>query len=189
MNKTGSLSAYARHRKTAHLVGGSLQAVQKAMNAGRINVSKVAGGYVVDFEAADAQWTANTHPSQGKDASDRPARHSSAAPRAPAVDQVDADASSNRTASQFNVGRAAKMGYEAGQAELNYRARLGQLVERSKEESRARTLAQEVKDAILGVPDRISALLAGESDPLRVHIMLTDELIIALERLSNTEAA
>ena len=77
------------------------------------------------------------------------------------------------------------MAYEAATAELNYRARVGELVERAKEESRAKALGLEVRDAILGIPDRIAPLLAAESDPFRVHVMLMDELIIALERLSS----
>jgi hypothetical protein len=170
-------------------------AVQKAMAAGRISVTKLpAGGYSVDFAAADAQWVVNTHPSQGKDPAKPTHRQSTPAPASQPTSQTSAtaqraedaksDAANIRIASQFNVGRAAKMGYEAANAELDYRARRGELVERSEEEARARSLAQEVKDAILGIPDRIAPLLAAESDPLRVHIMLTDELIIALERLS-----
>lgn len=197
----GSLNAYAKHRKTKGLAGGSLQAVQKAMTAGRITVVKTGAGYSVDFEAADAQWAANTHPTQGRDAAThKPPRQQAGTPnqqpnfgqRSPTPLGGDtlrppgasSDEAINQTAVKFNIGRAAKMAYEAAQAELNYKARLGELVERAKEESRARSLAQEVKDAILGIPDRIAPLLAAESDALRVHIMLTDELIIALERLS-----
>jgi len=159
------------------------------MIAGRITVSKVeGGGYSVDFEAADAQWEANTHPTQGRDATKEPEHHSKRGPSTQnAAEQKAETAVANVTAAKFSLGRAAKMAYEAATAELNYKARVGELVERAKEESRARSLAQEVKDAMLGIPDRLSALLAAESDPLRVHIMLTDELISALDRLSTAE--
>jgi len=193
----GSLNAYAKHRKYLGLAGGSLMAVQKAMAAGRIPVSKDAkGGYVVDFAAADAQWAANTHPTQGRETKEESQTPQPAQPKSKAAPAdstgIKADpgkgdsAAVNASSLKFNIGRAAKMAYEAATAELNYKVRVGELVERAKEESRAKALAIEIKDKLLGIPDRLSALLAAESDALRVHIMLTDEIVIVLERLSTS---
>lgn len=69
------------------------------------------------------------------------------------------------------------------------RERDGELVEALGERLRAQALAQEVRDKILDVPGQIAALLAAESDELKVHSMMTDALIAALERLAdgNTE--
>jgi len=192
----GSLNAYAKHRKFLGLAGGSLMAVQKAMAAARIPVTRDAkGGYVVDFAAADAQWAANTHPTQGRETKEetQPPRQQQPSKTAPADSTgIKADpgkgdsAAVNASSLKFNIGRAAKMAYEAATAELNYKVRVGELVERAKEESRAKALAIEIKDKLLGIPDRLSALLAAESDALRVHIMLTDEIVIVLERLSTS---
>jgi phage terminase Nu1 subunit (DNA packaging protein) len=52
-----SLRAYAAHRKSHGLPGGSLQAVQRAARAGRITV---VDGRIPDPEAADREWAANT---------------------------------------------------------------------------------------------------------------------------------
>jgi hypothetical protein len=189
----GSLNAYAKHRKFLGLQGGNLMAVQKARDSGRISVVQDANGnYVVDFEKADAQWAANTHPTQGRETKAEQAARSQPGGRAAPADRtgIKADATNgdsaavNATSQKFSLGRAAKMAYEAATAELNYKVRVGELVERSKERSDGKALAVEIKDKLLGIPDRLSALLAAESDPLKIHVMLTDELIIAIERIS-----
>jgi hypothetical protein len=54
-----SLRAYARSRKERGLTGGSLQAVQRAIETGRI--VKAADGKI-DPTAADSDWDEKTHP-------------------------------------------------------------------------------------------------------------------------------
>jgi len=50
------------------------------------------------------------------------------------------------------------------------------------------TAARHTRDAIMTVPERISALLAGESDENKVREILTNELRHALEKLDKPEA-
>ena len=45
--------------------------------------------------------------------------------------------------------------------------------------------AKAVRDGILNVPDRISALLASINDPAEIHKILTKELRQVLEELSH----
>lgn len=53
-----SLRAYATHRRTAGLPGGTLRAVQQAIETGRVSVD--ADGQIPDAAAADAEWAQNT---------------------------------------------------------------------------------------------------------------------------------
>ncbi len=54
-----SLRAYAAHRTRQGLRGGSLAAVQRAIDSGRLRAS-VVDGRIADPELADREWAANT---------------------------------------------------------------------------------------------------------------------------------
>ena len=56
-----SLSAYARHRRASGLTGGTLRAVQVAIQGGRLRTSLTEDGRIRDASEADAEWLANTH--------------------------------------------------------------------------------------------------------------------------------
>lgn len=46
-----------------------------------------------------------------------------------------------------------------------------------------------IRDGILNVPDRVSALLATINDASQIHEILTKELRLVLEELSNDDDA
>jgi hypothetical protein len=49
--------------------------------------------------------------------------------------------------------------------------------------------ARKTRDALLAVPDRIAALLAAETDPARVHAVLSNELKQALHGIADRYSA
>ncbi|MCF6147284.1 MAG: hypothetical protein E3K37_01350 [Candidatus Kuenenia sp.] len=51
-------------------------------------------------------------------------------------------------------------------------------------ESAAFEIARQVQDALLNIPDRLAALLAAETDKIKIHEMLEKEIDLALEKLS-----
>jgi phage terminase Nu1 subunit (DNA packaging protein) len=57
-----TLNAYARHRRSKRLPGGSIRAVVEAVAAGRIDVAP--GQMILDPAEADAQWEARTDASK-----------------------------------------------------------------------------------------------------------------------------
>lgn len=65
------------------------------------------------------------------------------------------------------------------------RVRRRELVEREPVRRAFRHAAITARDAVLAVPDRVSAVLAAESDPDALHARLTEELRAALERLAD----
>ncbi len=60
----------------------------------------------------------------------------------------------------------------------------GRLIDKACEDRRDFERARTVRDAILGVPDRLAAELAAETDAARLHAKLSEELRKALGALA-----
>jgi hypothetical protein len=76
--KGGSLRAYAKHRASLGLPGGSLRAVQKAIEVGRISTTVVDGARrIADFAVADDQWRNATDPARSQRYARQPRRSES----------------------------------------------------------------------------------------------------------------
>jgi hypothetical protein len=81
--------------------------------------------------------------------------------------------------------RARLVKAQASLAEINLRARTGELVERSAVATRVFTLNRQTRDQILNVPSRVSGMCAAETDQGKIHALLTTELTQALEALTH----
>lgn len=68
--------------------------------------------------------------------------------------------------------------------EIQYKKEVGELVSKAEVEREAFEVARKVRDAILSVPDRVSAMIAAKSDPKEIRDILTQELHHALAALS-----
>jgi hypothetical protein len=82
------------------------------------------------------------------------------------------------------MARAAREAYNAKLAELNFRERAKQLVDAGTVRARAFENARAVRDAVLGLPNKIGAELAAETDPVKVQNLLILELTRVLEELA-----
>lgn len=158
-----SQRAYAKHR------GVSLAAVQKAIKAGRI---RTAADGKIDAAQADADWERNTGPRQqtGKAASSVPPPKPAPAPAAePMPGGLD-----------YARARAVRENYMARLAKIDFEERSGKLVSRDEVQVAAFNKFRTFRDGMLNIPDRVSALLAAESDASKVHGSLTSEIRKAL---------
>lgn len=157
-----SQRSYAKHR------GISLAAVQKAIKAGRI---QTAGDGKIDLTQADADWARNTGPR----ARTSIARLSPLSPRtAPAAaDPVTGGL-------DYARARAVRESYLARLAKIDFEERSGKLVSRDEVQVAAFNRFRTFRDGMLNIPDRVSAMLAAESDPAKVHAVLTTEIRKAL---------
>lgn len=151
-----SLRKYAAHRRVSHT------AVQKAIKQGRI---KTAPDGKIDVEQADRDWDRNTSPVN-------------VPKRAARVDGGAAGGSS------YAQSRAVRELYLARLAKIEFEERSGKLVSRDEVTVAAFTKARTVRDNLLNIPDRVAAVLAAETDPVRAHQILTDEIRKALIELS-----
>jgi pyruvate/2-oxoglutarate dehydrogenase complex dihydrolipoamide acyltransferase (E2) component len=158
-----SQRAYAKHR------GVSLAAVQKAIKAGRI---RTAADGKIDAAQADADWERNTGPRQqpGKTASS-PASPKSAPP--PAAEPMPGGL-------DYARARAVRENYMARLAKIDFEERSGKLVSRDEVQVAAFNKFRTFRDGMLNIPDRVSAMLAAESDASKVHGSLTTEIRKAL---------
>lgn len=69
--------------------------------------------------------------------------------------------------------------------ELELGRRRGRLVEKAKVEQEAFRVGRLMRDALLGLPDRLAGVLASESNQQKIHALLTKEIRQALEILCN----
>lgn len=150
--KSLSLRAYALHRKAKGLAGGTLRAVQVAIESGRLKQS-IRAGKIVDAVSADAEWNATTY-----------------ANRIPIAGPTSAGAQPP----DLQESRARKEAAEAALAEIELQEKRRELVLVSTVESKLVNVFSQCKTKLLGVPAR-----ARQRDPglTGQQIELIEELI------------
>ena len=153
-----SLRAYARHRADNGLPGASLQAVQRARDRGRITLEPDGS---VDPERADREWAANT------DLSEAPvavvAAHARLAAPAPGRTTPPTPATATEPVAVLGASlaenNAAKVYWQARQAELKFRQAAGELVPVVEVRRELETKFRTCRTRLLGIPTRAAAEL------------------------------
>jgi phage terminase Nu1 subunit (DNA packaging protein) len=149
MAKLLGLRAYARHR------GCDLKTVQEALEIGRIAAVKDDKGRPkIDPEAADMAWQRNTDP----------------------VQQQRGAGGAVSTAASYIEERAKREAALARLAELELAEKTGDLVHREAVRAAIVEKVRVARAALLGIPDRLAARLAAETDPKAAHALLLTEL-------------
>lgn len=169
-----SIRAYARQR------GISEGAVRKAISSGRISAE--ADGTIAP-DKADAAWERNTDPAQQR----KPEPASPVTQPRPPVRPPSPDpepAAGNPAAPNYQVSRAIRETYNAKLTRMDYEERQGKLLKAEDVAREAFEMARRVRDRLLGIPNRMAAVLASETDAKKIEQLLTKELRIALEELS-----
>lgn len=183
-----SLRAYARHR------GVALSAVQKAIESRRVTAIREDGGRITGIEQiqADAQWAANTDAVEalrnGKalELTAPPAGSVAAAPGAvqagAGVAALPASEKSTEPApasagdqGSFLAARVKEAELRGQLLELDKLERIGELLPRSVVQQEFGEILAQLKSAMFRIWDRKAQALAGETDPLRVHRIGTEE--------------
>lgn len=85
--------------------------------------------------------------------------------------------------------RAQRERYSAEQTKLDYLRALGLLVSAADMRVLSARRYRAIRDKLLNIPDRISAVLAAERDPVQVHAQLTVEIERVLHELSDDARA
>ena len=86
---------------------------------------------------------------------------------------------------ELNESRARREHYQAELAKLEVDLKRKELVPAVEVQKEAFALGRSVREALANLADRLSYQLAGETDPARIHAVLTDEHRSALVELSN----
>jgi hypothetical protein len=180
-------AAYARHR------GVTRQSVNQAVREGRIRLTR---GGLVNMALADATWSGSTNPTRGGDR--RPEMRTRALRRAaeangaargpevkPPVARPSAPDSDTRSLISAKVDRE---GWQAKLAELDYKRRSGELLEAGDVEKAVFEVNRAVRDRLMGIPARVSAILAAVDTPAEIEQLLAKEIREALDELSRLES-
>lgn len=193
-------------RQLARLIGVDEKAVRKAITAGVFSESAVRRGptgtpVVVNVSAAVKEWEKSGRRLRGSAAAAtaRPAaappadavtptqlheatqlRIGEAAPEEDPDDPLASPAAGERDASLVEAQRMTMLQRER-KLRLENDLREGQLIEVPRAKKEAFEFSRVIREAILNIPTRLSAELAGESDAARVFSRLDSELRAALE--------
>jgi hypothetical protein len=160
-----SQGEYARRR------GVSQQAVSKALKAGRI----AAVNGKIDPAQADAQWRRRTNPGQAMRSAAIAAGARLDQGGAPAgLERGEGGAKGGQTGVDYGQQRAIHEGYRARLAKVEYERQIGKLVELDVVRVKWFNTLRNGRNVILGMPDQLSAILAGESNQFEVHRILLE---------------
>lgn len=170
-----SLRAYAKHR------GVRLPAVQKAIRAGRITTTPDGK---LDPVQADAEWARNTAPRTA-----RSGQRDRCEPRSPRLattqQQPMAEPSLVAGITSFATARSIREQYLARLTKIQFEKETGKLISRDAVQVAAFNKFRTFRDGMLNIPDRVSAQLASETDPAKVHEVLDSEIRKALLEFAN----
>ena len=181
-----TFAAYAKHR------GVSPAAVTKAVKAGRVTPERDSRSsrLVIDSEKADLEWESNTDKAKqaGSNAIKERETGTEGEPQTPepdAKDDPEAEVNSNNPAHTLAKSKARREFYNAEMARLNFEQKSAKLVEAEEVKRQAFATGRIVRESLFNIPDRLAAQLASETDPNRIHALLTDEIRKALEALAH----
>jgi phage terminase Nu1 subunit (DNA packaging protein) len=172
--KSLSLRAYAQHRKQLGLPGGSLQAVQRAIDKDRISCVLDAGvKRIPDPDAADREWAANTDhtrsPGYVKDMADMTDEE---------LEQLEGE----EGGPSLSKASAIEKHWKAKSAELAYKERAGELVNAAEVATEYANFCTTVRTKLLGLPSRMKQ--AHPDLTLEQLATLDDYVREALEELA-----
>lgn len=171
----------------ARMRGVTRQAVNAAIRAGKL-MGAVGDDGMIDVAMADKLWAENTHPTSGYNGQlrRRGGRRVNNSPDEVIENakKIGIDPSAVPTLVESKTIEAA---YKAKLAQLEYEEKISKLIEVEKVKKEAFRLARVTRDAMLGIPDRVSAEIAGMTDPFAVHTKLMAEIRNAIEGLTSAE--
>lgn len=180
-----TIRGYARHRGVSHT------AVRKAITTGRIVVGTDGK---IDAAVADREWAASTDlakPRNSVTGSPKRRRAPGAPPEPLGAAETPQDSNGQgngdaaRLVSSYAGSRAAREGYLARLAKLEYEERSGKLVDADQVRAQLFALSRRTRDRLLGVADRLAPVLAGESDAAVIHRLLSEEIALGLSELAS----
>ena len=174
MAKTASRVEYAKLR------GITRQAVDAAVKTGRIALAVGLDGRL-DIALADKLWAENTNPVQGEHGHVRKRAKKDGEQIIEAAKSVGINPDAPPTLSESKTLEAA---YKARLAQIDYEERSGILVDAEKVKKEAFRVARITRDAMLSIPDRLAAELAGITEPFVIHQKLTAEIRSAIDEVS-----
>lgn len=183
-------------REAARRLGVSDTAVRKAITAGRVKVAGHTDGSnrpLVAWPDCEAQWHANSDMSKrthaGSQGSPRRLDAPAAEKKEPANQPTDLtlDGEGNvviHDGMSLNEAKTAKAIYDARLARIEYEESQKILIRADEVRDKAFRLARGARDELLTMEDRLSPILASETDLTAVRAILREEVRRVCERIA-----
>ena len=158
----------------------SRQNLEKLCRAGRLPISCISLKPIrLNAETLAEEYSSNVDLRQQRSAFEtRPPRDARELRRR--VDALPDD-----SIPELNESRARREHYQAELAKLQVTQQRGELVPVDQVRKEAFALGRSVREALANLADRLSHQLAGETDPARIHKVLSDEHRAALVELAD----
>lgn len=167
-----TISEFARRMGLTH------PAVAKAVNSGRLVESITytpAGKVRIDPKIAAEEWEKNTDHALARNVKNGKGLRTAANPAV----------SENRA--KLNEAKTEREQIAAQQARLKFERESGRLVDIDKVREDAFSMARQVRDRMMAIPDRIAAQAAAMKKRDEVHALIMGEIRRALEGLANAD--
>ena len=176
---TGTQKDYAKHR------GVTQASVSKAIKAGRLSLSLIPHGkrFLIDFETADVEWAANSGVSENPAFGQSPLSPETIEPPQPIVD--DDQESASEEPLNYAQARAKTEHFKAKTAEIDYRKRAGELVERSEIASVAFEVATTARNKSFARAPRLAQVALEAKDEKEAIAAVKQELRGIFEELAD----
>jgi hypothetical protein len=174
-----SIRGYARHRQINHT------SVLKAIRAGRIH--QEANG-LIDSERADLEWSSNTDEAKPLNSISGNSKHRRDEDVPTLGARSEGGNGSGRVAGSYASARAAREVVELRIRQIELRRLERTLVDAESVRKEAFNSARAARDALLAIPDRVSAIVAGLDDQHEVHRVLMEEIRNVCEDIANWSA-
>jgi phage terminase Nu1 subunit (DNA packaging protein) len=177
------LTSFVSKNEYAKMRNILVRQVNRAIKDGRIS-DALTEDNLIDVDVADRLWAANTDPSRGWHGQLR---------NQPDAARIDADELVKKAkAAGVNVdapptmaeSKTLEAAYKAQLARLEYEEKTGELLNAEKVRKESFKLARVTRDAMLAIPDRVSAELAGLTDPFAIHQKLMVEIRNAIAEVA-----
>lgn len=180
-----------RKGEFAKAKGVTPAAVTHAIRSGRLNGAVVTqnGRELIDLDQGMALWderTLRNNNAKVGPAVERAAPAAGPADR-PTAEQVRAylEGLPEDAIPDLNESRARREHYQAEQAKMAALQGRGELVPAAEVRREAFALARAVRDALMGLPDRVAPMLAATADAAQCHRLLSEEIRVALRGLAD----
>lgn len=154
----------------AKRLGVSRQIVYRALERGRVTAE--ADG-TIDWVRGVAQWQANTDS----------AKRTHGGPAEPAGGASPADPGKQSATGTYTAARAGRERVETRLKLIRLQQLTGELVSVAEVKLAAYKHARSARDLLVAMPDRLATLCAAEADPVKVHVLISEEVTRICEEL------
>jgi len=164
----------------------------KVKSLGRLVTVMVGGKELVDVEASIAKYAATADPGKMHMAEvnerqrvahrkPKPVKPKAKQGPPPTAPDVQPELNKNVTYMQAKTAREV---YEAKIKQLDYEELIGKMLPADQVKSHLAGKIVAMRDAFLQIPSRLVSVLAAETDPVKIHALLEDEIARAMALVS-----